>query len=473
MQVFGTLQFIGKRPVGQCPAQLNPGANSFMFRVWRGDFYPFWDRRVKDKSAMKICMFTNTYLPHVGGVARSVSTVVEDLRKMGHRVLVVAPKFSGDERLEDQDVLRVPAIQNFNGSDFSVRLAVPFVLANRIDDFEPDVVHSHHPFLLGDAAWRTAHRLVKPLIFTHHTLYEKYTHYVPLDSDKLKEFVIRLSTEYANLCTVVIAPSESIRRLIRRRGVRSPTRVIPTGVDTDFFKKGRGKVFRQTEGLSGKSPIIGHVGRLAPEKNLDYLANAMALLARKHGKMYFLVVGEGESKADIRRIFADHEVADRLILAGSKTGQDLADAYQAMDLFVFSSKTETQGLVLAEAMAAGKPVVALDAPGSREVVEDRKNGRLLRGRASPESFADATAVFFEDQPTADKWRKYAEKTAAKFSREACVRKLSRLYESSLDKPVGDQTDVVVEGTWDNLLESVKAEWELASKKLKAAVETLE
>lgn len=422
---------------------------------------------------MNICMFTNTYLPHIGGVARSVSTVVEDLRSMGHRVLVVAPKFPGGDRLKDEDVFRVPAVQNFNGSDFSLRLAVPFVLANRIRDFNPDVIHSHHPFLLGDAAWRTARRLVKPLIFTHHTLYEKYTHYVPLDSGTLKEFVIRLSTEYANLCSGVIAPSESIRRLIRRRGVKRPTRIVPTGVDRDFLKRGRGDVFRRLEGLSDEAPVVGHVGRLAPEKNLDYLARALALFAKKNVDAYFLIVGEGDGKDNIRRIFREHGVDHRLILTGPKTGQELADAYQAMDLFVFASKTETQGLVLAEAMAAGKPVIALDAPGSREVVEDKKNGRLLKATAAPQFFCRALEVFFEDPATAEIWRKNAVKTAAAFSRETCARKLMRFYESFSDKPVGNKETVEDTGAWNTLLESVKAEWELASKKLKAVAETLE
>jgi glycosyltransferase involved in cell wall biosynthesis len=392
---------------------------------------------------------------------------------MGHRVLVVAPTFDGDDSIDDEGVVRMPAIQNFNGSDFSVRLAIPFFLSEKINDFKADVLHSHHPFLLGDTAWRTACRLRKPLIFTHHTLYEKYTHYVPLDSDTLKDFVIRLSTEYANLCTAVIAPSESIRRLIRRRGVRCPTRVIPTGVDTEFLKSGNGKDFRRSEGLSDETPVIGHVGRLAPEKNLDYLASALVLFAKEHGEAYFLFVGEGEGKEDILRIFQKHEVDDRLILAGSRTGRELADAYQAMDLFVFSSKTETQGLVLAEAMAAGKPVIALDASGTREVVEDNRNGRLLKATATPESFARAVKAFFEDPSAAELWPENAEKTAVKFSRDTCAKKLTLLYESLLDKVVGDEIGAADTGTWDALLESLKGEWELASKKLKALVDTLE
>ena len=116
----------------------------------------------------------------------------------------------------------MPAIQNFNGSDFSVRLPVPFLVDQQIDTFRPDIIHSHHPYLLGDAALRSARRRKLPLIFTHHTLYEEYTHYIAENPEKMKRFAAFLATNYANLCDAVVAPSESIRHLIIERGVSVP-----------------------------------------------------------------------------------------------------------------------------------------------------------------------------------------------------------------------------------------------------------
>lgn len=424
---------------------------------------------------MNICMFTNTYLPHVGGVARSVAAFASDLHQRGHRVLVVAPTFAGNrkEEIEGVDVHRVPAIQNVNGSDFSMRIALPFVIDEAMDAFAPDLIHSHHPFLLGDAALRAARRRKLPLVFTHHTLYERYTHYVPLDSPRMKRFVIHLSTEYANLCNAVVAPSRSVADLIRERGVRTRVEEIPTGVDMDFFASGEGARFRRAYDIPDTAPVIGHVGRLAPEKNLGYLAEAVARCLEQIEEARFVLVGEGPSREEIRRDFEARELESRLIAPGAKTGSDLADAYAAMDLFAFSSTSETQGMVLAEAMAARTPVVALDASGSREVVEDGKNGRLLDSEASPQDFAQVLAGLLADSGALDRARTQALETAQGLSRENCAERLEHLYTTVLQsEPASSGTAPENLEPWESLLASLKAEWDLISQKTTAAMSTL-
>jgi glycosyltransferase involved in cell wall biosynthesis len=421
-------------------------------------------------------MFTNTYLPHVGGVARSVDFFTEDLRKLNHRVLVVAPTFpeNMNETNEKSRVLRVPAVQNFNGSDFSVRIPMPFIIAQNIDEFDPDVIHSHHPFLMGDTALRTARKRNLPLVFTHHTLYENYTHYVPLDSEPLKKFVIELSTRYANFCDRIVVPSRSIARLIRRRGVKRPIAEIPTGVDLKFFARGGRNRFRRAHGIPENARVIGHLGRLAPEKNLTYLTEAVAeFICRRRHTLFFLV-GAGPAEGEISRVFEKMNLGRNLIMPGSQSGQDLSDAYSAMDLFVFSSRSETQGMVLLEAMAAGKPVIALDASGVREIVNDGQNGRLLPANASPRKFADAIQKFFQDPVMADHWRRRAVATAQNFSRETCARRLENLYHSVLDEhskaDIKKMPDELI--PWDSLLESVRVEWDLLYQKTTAAVDAI-
>jgi 1,2-diacylglycerol 3-alpha-glucosyltransferase len=189
--------------------------------------------------------------------------------------------------------------------------------------------------------------------------------------------VIELATRYANLSDQVFAPSESIASLLRERGVRVPIAVVPTGVNVDRFAQGNALRFRAAMGIPADAFVIGHVGRLAPEKNLAFLAEAVAGFLNTDSRAHFLVAGKGPSETQLREIFSRQGLAARLHVAGTLQQEELADCYHAMDVFVFASKSETQGMVLTEAMAAGVPVVAVDAPGARETIKDGYNGRLL------------------------------------------------------------------------------------------------
>ena len=405
---------------------------------------------------MNIWMMTNTYTPFVGGVARSVLSFTQECRKAGHRVLVVAPVYEGAPHAEP-DVVRIPALQDFNGSDFSVALPIPGYLRPHFEACRPDIVHSHHPHLLGNTAVRIASRFSRPLVFTHHTMYEHYLHYVPAEASRMREFVIALVTGYCNLCDCVIAPSRSVAEMLRERGVETPIEIIPTGVDVRQFEQGDGVAFRRVHGISPRAFIAGYVGRLAPEKNLPFLAEAMRQFAVQVKRGHFLVVGSGPSAEVIQRIFREGGLSRRLHLVGSLEGQDLVDAYHAMDAFVFASYSETQGMVLAEAMAAGKPVVALDAPGVREVVRDGCNGRLLYGD-DPEELAEAVA-----EMAYLSWRRRrqlsrgASETAREFSIDRCGRDLLAVYDRLIGRQAYREKD---ESVWHQAMEEVKAEWEL-------------
>lgn len=425
---------------------------------------------------MNICMMTNTYLPHVGGVARSVETFAQEYRRMGHHTWIVAPTFakipgeSQEEEEEEEHVIRIPAIQNFNGSDFSVRLPLS-VLFTRLTGSHADVVHAHHPFLLGDTALRYAANIHAPVIFTHHTLYEEYTHYVPFDSPALKQFVIELSTHYANLCDGVIAPSQSIASLIQERGVEVPIRIIPTGIDLAQFGRGDKTRGRISCGIPEDAFVIGHVGRLAREKNLAYLSNAVAKVLKEESKAHFLVVGDGPYAPAIQDIFQSNGAGDRLHCPGKKTGRELVDAYAAMDLFVFTSQSETQGMVIAEAMAAGLPVVALDASGVREVVADQSNGTLLPAHTGENVFGDHVTRFLKDPSVRRKCSKEALATARRFSKERCATMAIEFYEEILNK-TRRQREQAEHDFWTSLLNRTELEWNLLSEKAESAFQGL-
>ena len=407
-------------------------------------------------------MFTNTYLPHVGGVARSVSTYEEEFRRRGHDVRVIAPEFEGAE--ESEYVLRVPAIQNFNGSDFSVQLPQPGLIAEYLDQFQPQLIHSHHPFLLGDSALRAAWTRRLPLVFTHHTLYEQYTHYVPLDSEALQRVAIQMATEYCNLCTHVIAPSESIAELLVQRQVTRPISAIPTGIDLERFGEGDGRRFRERHNIPADALVIGHVGRLAGEKNLAYLARAVGRFLAEHPDAYWLVVGSGESAEAIEGTVGELANRVQLIMAGSHTGQELVDAYTAMDLFVFSSQSETQGMVLAEAMAARTPVVALDGPGVRDVLND-VSGRLLPGNANEVTFAEAMREMTRDRATLVHRGELARQSVRTFGLDVCADRILELYEQLVEEH--SHREDADPGPWDRLLGRLEIEWSLLIEKTSA------
>ncbi len=406
---------------------------------------------------MNILIFTNTFTPHVGGVARSVEAFTEEYRTRGHRVLVVAPEFP-DMPQDEVDVVRIPAIQNFNASDFSVVLPIHPQLSETIDAFRPDIVHSQHPFLLGMTAVRIARHRGLPLVFTHHTLYERYTHYVPGDSPALKRFAIELATRYANLADQVFAPSESIRDLLQQRGVTTPIAVVPTGVRLEHFAHGDGAAFRRKMGIPQDAFVVGHLGRLAPEKNLAFLAQAVADFVGNHPHAHFLVIGTGPSENSLREIFARAGLEARLHVAGILQQQALADALHAMDLFAFASTSETQGMVLTEAMAAGLPVVALDAPGAREVVRDQQNGRLLQ-EATPAAFSAALqwAAGLPPESMRD-LRQGALDTAEAFSMPRSADKALACY-AALKPGTAAESGADV-GAWEEVMTAIKTEWDI-------------
>jgi glycosyltransferase involved in cell wall biosynthesis len=406
---------------------------------------------------VNIVQMTNTYLPHVGGVARSVESFVREYRRQGHRVLVVAPEFEGMPE-DEEDVVRMPALVRFNGSDFSVPMPVPGRVASALDRFGAAIIHSHHPFLLGDTALRAAAARDLPVVFTHHTLYERYTHYVPGDSPAMARFVIELATRYANLTDHVFAPSESIAELIGARGVQSPVTVVPTGVDTQRFANGDGRRFRDARGIPEQAFVVGHVGRLAPEKNLAFLAEAATGFLRRNNEAHLLIAGAGPSERQIREVVSRAGFEARLHLPGVLEKAQLADAYQAMDVFAFASQTETQGMVLTEAMAAGVPVVALDAAGVREVVANERNGRLLCD-GTPDAFASALewlAGLGQEQRQA--LQRAARQTADRFSLPNTATTALACYEDLRQQAYVARPDEFEQ--WQGTLKLIRAEWEI-------------
>lgn len=396
-------------------------------------------------------MATNTYLPQVSGVATAVERMQRLLRKQGHDVLAVAPGKVSEPEIDDTGVLRVPALDGAADSGFSLPTIGEAGLLDIASRYRPDIIHSHHPFLIGQTAQAIAVRLRRPLVFTYHTMYEEQA--ATLAKKPFRDPRSRIGGAlvgyavarqvpilYANSCTAVLAPTKSVADMLHSRGVERPIYVTPTGIDAELFAAGDRTRARARWRVPRGAFVVGYVGRLSPEKNLKVWAEAVArfLAATPHGVA--LVVGKGSSGSDMRRIFASAGVTDRVRWCGVLRGSDLADAFAALDLFAFASKSETQGLVLAEAMAAGVPAVAFDAPGSRDIVIDGSNGTLL-AKDSADALARMLVQWAKlPAPAIKRARRMAFETGKSYSLDTTTRHLAAIYASLCGLPLQNLSD---------------------------------
>ncbi|MBS3735498.1 MAG: glycosyltransferase, partial [Phycisphaerae bacterium] len=276
----------------------------------------------------------------------------------------------------------------------------------------------------------------------------------------------QLATGYANLCDAVYAPSASVADILRGRGVTAPLRVVPTGVDLSRFADGDGAAFRRREGIPprGSAVLVGHVGRLAAEKNLPFLAESVVRAMRRMPQVHAVLIGSGALAFALRKRFAQAGLGERTHFPGRRSGQDLVDAYHAMDVFVFASKTETQGMVLAEALAAGCPVVALDAPGAREVAAEPDVGRLV-AEEDADAFAAAVCDLARraDGSEADAMRGRARAAAAPFDEQRCIDDALAGYEEAL--AAGRKRADIDRSDWAVIAGAIKREWDIWSNRV--------
>lgn len=335
---------------------------------------------------MRIALFTNNYLPFCGGVTISVETLRRGLESSGHEAWVFGPRLAGAEDVSVK-IVRYPSIPVATYPEFA--LAVPYSrrIERLVTALDFDVIHAHHPFLLGSAARRLARRTRRPLVFTYHTRYEKYAHYVPLPLSLVQAAALRISAGFAAQADAVLAPSAVIRDELHARGVRAPIAVVPTGVDLNRFRPGDRDAARRSLGVGDTEPLVLYVGRLDREKSVDRVLSAFERVASTIPAARLVMVGHGTEAARLRRIAAGLPVAERIRFLGRRPHDVLAECYQAADVFLFASETETQGLVLAEAAACGVPAVAVNAPGCDEVVRDGDTGILTK--SDPAALAEA------------------------------------------------------------------------------------
>ena len=340
---------------------------------------------------LRIAFFTNYYHPVVNGVVRSVASFREILTKQGHIVFIFAQ--SANEYEDDEPfIFRYPSLSLPLPVDIATVIPVSSFVDQLLPTLKLDVIHTHHPILLGQTAASKAADLNVPLVFTFHTQYWEYTHYIPFPQEAIQDFLKNAIHSWLKVfmrkCQHIVIPSESIKEiLIKDYGLEDCYTVIPTGTDLKPFLKADGKALRQSQGWQADKVIVS-IGRLAPEKNWETLLRAAAQVYAQHPNMRLVLIGDGPDKQTLEALVTELGIAERVSFTGRLPFEDIPTYLRAADMFSFASVTETQGLVTIEAMAAGLPVVAVDGSGTHDIVDHGKDGFLVEN----DSNALATAI---------------------------------------------------------------------------------
>ena len=323
---------------------------------------------------MKIAMMTNSYKPYIGGVPISIERLSEGLKANGHEVVVFAPNYKEQEA--EENVVRYHSVIKGIVNGFSVPNSLDPVIEKQFRNGRFDVIHVHHPMLIGRTAGYLSRKYDVPLCFTYHTRYEQYLHYIcaPFLEGVIPYYV----NHYVNGCDLVFAPTYSTQAYLEEIGCEVKTAVLPTGLEAKNFETDTEAADKLRKTLLGqKQHLFCTVARLAKEKNLDFLFRALAIRKRKHGSDFRLaIVGEGPYQKKLQKLAEELNLCEEIVFVGKVPNEQIKNYCRAADLFLFSSLSETQGIVLLEAMAASTPVLALKASGIRDIVVDGRNGYM-------------------------------------------------------------------------------------------------
>jgi len=384
---------------------------------------------------MRILKISDVFFPRVNGVSTSIETFRRDLVALGHEVVLVAPAYAGGgpepREAADPSIRRVPAravprdpedrIMSFGG----LRRTLAELSARKFD-----VVHIHTPFLAHYAGLRFAKAQRTPVVATYHTLFEEYLHhYVPLLPRVLgRGLARRFSRSQCNHLDAVIAPSLAMQQALLAYGVDKRIEILPTGLPAERFRAGDGTAFRRRHNLTQGRPLLLFVGRAAHEKNIGFLLEMMLELRNLSSDALLLIAGCGPAAGGLRaqaaRLGLDASV--RFLGYFDRSGE-LQDCYSAADVFVFSSLTETQGLVLLEAMAQGVPVVAIPRMGTIDIL-----GPGLGCRQAPndrKGFAQVVRDLLADRAACRALGEEARQYAQTWASITMAQRLSALYAS--------------------------------------------
>jgi 1,2-diacylglycerol 3-alpha-glucosyltransferase len=379
---------------------------------------------------MKIAFFTDTYKPQVNGLVTSICVTKAELEKKGHQVLIFAPYLPGAR--SEKNVYRLKGITFYPqpeytfvlpwGKDFNLR---------KFKNLKIDIIHNHATWGAGLIGIWLAWKLKIPSVLTYHTFWELYLHYIPAPEKLTRKINTFLAKTICDRFPVVLAPTRIIKIALEKYGTKSKVEVLPTGLPNSVFKTNKTKV-RQKYKILPKTLLLSSAGRLGKEKNFDLLLKALALVKKEAGIDFKLVLmGDGPEKNNLKSLRSRLCLEENVIFTGYLDWEQVLDVFQESDLFVFASVTETQGLVVLEAMAKGTPVVAVNRMGPAEILKKQKGGWLAEPNAKDLSVKIIKAL--KNRDLLEKKSVQAREHALNWKVENTTEKLLDIYKSIQNK----------------------------------------
>ncbi|MDP2785287.1 MAG: glycosyltransferase [Sulfurimicrobium sp.] len=384
---------------------------------------------------MKILMISDVYFPRVNGVSTSIATYRRELEERGHEVHLIAPDYDGVTTDDEFRIRRVPARHlPFDPEDRMLRAACVLIERETLRDEEFDLIHIQTPFVAHYLGVKLAKELGIPRVETYHTYFEEYLyHYLPFVPKGAARYLARsLSRRQCNDLDALVVPSSGMLEVLRGYGIQTHAEIIPTGMPADNFIHGDGPAFRARYGIAPQRPVMLYVGRVAFEKNIGFLLKMTARIKQEMPEVLLLVAGEGPALGSLKRKAEQLGLSDNVLFVGYlDRKRELPDCYRAANLFTFSSRTETQGLVLLEAMAQGVPVLALAEMGTRDVLREGQ-GALIASH-EVEDFAAKALSLLRAPHAAMNLGKLGREYAGGWTAGALAEKKLDFYQRTIDR----------------------------------------
>jgi 1,2-diacylglycerol 3-alpha-glucosyltransferase len=384
---------------------------------------------------MNILFISDVFFPRVNGVSTSINTFATELRALGHQVTLIAPSYT-DEDKQEEWIVRVPSHKiYFDPEDRLMNFSKLKALLPWIRDKHFDIIHIHTPFTAHYVGIHFGKKLDIPVVETYHTFFEDYLHhYLPFIPQFISRKLARtISRRQCNAVDGIVSPSKPMLDVLKQYGIKTPAEVVATGLDESSFASVDGEHFRMSHDIPLAQPMLLFVGRVAHEKNIGFLLEMHVELIKKHPDALLVITGEGPAEESIKHSIDKLGISNKVRMIGYlDRGHELIACYKAADIFVFASKSETQGLVLLEAMAQGTAVVAIAELGTKSILIEGEG--VLIAKDDINDFADKVSILLSDAPKrqmiGDKGRQYAQE---KWGAGVLAKKVAKFYKSTTNQ----------------------------------------